>query len=573
MGLFGTKKHSIGKTIAELRKEKGWTQIELAEKLQVSDKAISKWEKDNGAPSVEFFPALAELFGVSIDYIMTGKKPEPEIITMSKIELCAKNDDLKQYKELKVSTDYTDENRNTIFDYIFKYESKEIFKFLLSQNCDSLPCNGRNDNERISFCENWYYMRLLCNDETIVRDFIRLEYCNSTINLYLGANNKYIHYNGKGLSVVPRKIVSDRMIDYILYSKDISSLLRESLLSNYKEISNRFYSPAFSYPYFIEYAVKKNDLKTAQQLLEKAKDFNTVNSGLDIFPYDPINVFIRYIIVPLSAFNVMLDKEAYEIINLANEVNTVCLKYPCYKDIAIVQKKDITIIDSYTIEANKIRNNSKLTDKEKSIQCCIHNGIVCLDELIAVNDFALYEEMLNKYPASTYEKIFADIENKNYKLLFSFATERNITSIIDDLSKRQEEKLLQDFQIYLSSLSLQDELNGRYLTKYIYKGYGNMPYKPTLGDFVKAKNYIFLEEVLSKDIKFIEKACKSATQAELDEALKDIKPDNFKAISILLNAGAKVHKVGSDWEGNRYDEVDEIGTEILKKKIKDLIGD
>ena len=39
MGLF-TKKHSIGKTIAELRKEKGWTQIELAEKLQVSDKGL-----------------------------------------------------------------------------------------------------------------------------------------------------------------------------------------------------------------------------------------------------------------------------------------------------------------------------------------------------------------------------------------------------------------------------------------------------------------------------------------------------------------------------------------------------
>ena len=66
--------HSIGKTIAELRKAKGWTQIELAEKLQVSDKAVSKWEQEGGIPSVEFFPALAEVFGVSIDYLMTGKK-------------------------------------------------------------------------------------------------------------------------------------------------------------------------------------------------------------------------------------------------------------------------------------------------------------------------------------------------------------------------------------------------------------------------------------------------------------------------------------------------------------------
>ena len=50
--------HSIGKTIAELRKQKGWTQVELAEKLQVSDKAVSKWEKDDAFPSIEFFPML-----------------------------------------------------------------------------------------------------------------------------------------------------------------------------------------------------------------------------------------------------------------------------------------------------------------------------------------------------------------------------------------------------------------------------------------------------------------------------------------------------------------------------------
>ncbi len=67
MSIF-TKKHSIGKTIADLRKQKGWTQLELAEKLQVSDKAVSKWEKDNGAPSIDFFPILAELFGVSIAF-------------------------------------------------------------------------------------------------------------------------------------------------------------------------------------------------------------------------------------------------------------------------------------------------------------------------------------------------------------------------------------------------------------------------------------------------------------------------------------------------------------------------
>ena len=66
--------HSVGKTIAELRKEKGWTQIELAEKLQVSDKAISKWEKDESFPSIDFFPKLSNLFDVSIDFLITGNE-------------------------------------------------------------------------------------------------------------------------------------------------------------------------------------------------------------------------------------------------------------------------------------------------------------------------------------------------------------------------------------------------------------------------------------------------------------------------------------------------------------------
>ena len=68
--------HSIGKTIASLRKSKGWTQVELAEKLNVSDKAVSKWESEAGFPEISQLPAMANLFGVTIDYLMTGKTAE-----------------------------------------------------------------------------------------------------------------------------------------------------------------------------------------------------------------------------------------------------------------------------------------------------------------------------------------------------------------------------------------------------------------------------------------------------------------------------------------------------------------
>ena len=63
----------VGRRIARLRKENGWSQMGLAEKLNVSDKTVSKWE-NGGMPGIDLFPKMAKLFNVSIDYLMTGKE-------------------------------------------------------------------------------------------------------------------------------------------------------------------------------------------------------------------------------------------------------------------------------------------------------------------------------------------------------------------------------------------------------------------------------------------------------------------------------------------------------------------
>ena len=64
----------IGDTIANLRKISGLTQLALAQKLDISDRTVSKWEKGQGYPDITIFPKLASLFGVSIDYLMLGEK-------------------------------------------------------------------------------------------------------------------------------------------------------------------------------------------------------------------------------------------------------------------------------------------------------------------------------------------------------------------------------------------------------------------------------------------------------------------------------------------------------------------
>ena len=67
-------KKTLGTMIAELRKQLGMTQLELAEKMGVTDKAVSKWERDLSCPDINSLPNLAEILGVSVEELMQIKK-------------------------------------------------------------------------------------------------------------------------------------------------------------------------------------------------------------------------------------------------------------------------------------------------------------------------------------------------------------------------------------------------------------------------------------------------------------------------------------------------------------------
>ena len=68
--------NTLGIRIAALRKERGLTQEELAEKLGVSSQAVSKWENDLSCPDIMLLPALAKIFDTTTDELLTGKKDE-----------------------------------------------------------------------------------------------------------------------------------------------------------------------------------------------------------------------------------------------------------------------------------------------------------------------------------------------------------------------------------------------------------------------------------------------------------------------------------------------------------------
>lgn len=85
-------KQTLGALIARTRKEKGMTQLELAEKMGVTDKAVSKWERDLSCPDVSSLPTLAQVLGLSLEELMQGKSetPAPENKVAALVEVILK---------------------------------------------------------------------------------------------------------------------------------------------------------------------------------------------------------------------------------------------------------------------------------------------------------------------------------------------------------------------------------------------------------------------------------------------------------------------------------------------------
>ena len=60
----------LGQRINELRQARGWSQVELAKRLNISKQTVSNWENDNIQPSIEMLIRISKLFGVTTDYLL-----------------------------------------------------------------------------------------------------------------------------------------------------------------------------------------------------------------------------------------------------------------------------------------------------------------------------------------------------------------------------------------------------------------------------------------------------------------------------------------------------------------------
>ncbi len=108
------EKKTMGSFMAALRKAKGLTQQQVADKLNVSNKTISKWECNEGYPEISMLPAIAELYSVSVDELLRGERV------------------IKTFDEEKTDVKSTERIKYLVEKAVVKFTNQSIVSIILS---------------------------------------------------------------------------------------------------------------------------------------------------------------------------------------------------------------------------------------------------------------------------------------------------------------------------------------------------------------------------------------------------------------------------------------------------------
>ena len=435
--------HSIGKTIAELRKAKGWTQIELAEKLNVSDKAVSKWESEGGFPEITQLPVLAQIFDVSIDYLMTGKETEPEIITMSKIELCTKNDDVELFETL--SYEYlksADENNKTILDYMLQYDCvKVVNAFFKKYPVKTIQqSNGYRAGSSL-----WHTDKVL---EILI--------VNNLVNELLSIN-LFTRITGRQTVATEWNIYTEKYRTLIFTHEKVSDKLKELYLQAFNEIE---FNTVLCL--FVENK-KECDIKLVWKVISSINDKN---------------IKIKITIATLQK---LLDYGYIDIVKQANETN---------------KKLGAPTISEESIQV-AILKQSGGSSEEINILSVTQSGIINIDKLLEQKDFKFIKKMLNEYPIHLIEQLNDNFQQKKWRALFQYAIDNNDNALADTIIKSKQEEIENQLLSYWSGSKAEKfNINKKHLYL-IENGRKVDLIAPTYGTIIRNRAKT-LEEVITK---------------------------------------------------------------------------
>lgn len=418
--------NTIGERIRDLRKGKGWTQAVLAEKISVSDKAVSKWESGGGNPETSQLPILSELFGVTIDYLLTGKS-NSTIVHMSKFELCAKNDDVDLLSEIN-NLGGQDENGQTFFQLICKYQSAKVFAKILAEN-KLFELVFQNRSKKHSSCYQntfWFHNEIpkllyLC---IIANNVKNIEKCR--IGSIYTLDAKY-WLDDSILALLTDKRVSNGTFNYvfkmhnrqsshrtvnILYPKILEQAINMYTQENNDETKTILKKRINTIINAFEENAKNNELHIEEEKKSRYNHYYDNRINLLSIPENIVKALVK-----LKAFN-WLYKCQY--------INTISKGY---------------VMSDRGIEIEKMKVSNKYSEEEILLHKVLYNGIVNIKELLESENCDLIKKIITRYPIHHYELLNAWFNKKDFKSLFKFSLDADFAELTDALMQSNKQKI------------------------------------------------------------------------------------------------------------------------------------
>lgn len=540
MGLFSKKEKTLNDRIKNLRKKKGLTQLELAELVHVTDKAVSKWETGEGNPEISILIQLSSIFEVSLDYLLTGKEPEKEVVVISKLELCCKEDNVTLFNE--ISSDILkgkDESGKTILDYIEKYNSKNVYFALVEKFKPSslMSTDSRNGfryftPQRVlelffkyddidSLNTISFFKHNLARDQwggistsrySSNNNSIYVEKNVETMIKIIDGNSKIMDY---ALSIHKNEIINNVSNWQVVYT----NILHYALLNKKKDIVDKIINLIFE--------INKSSVDECEQKIAIARPDERQYYRISTKPTSIVSSNYRtiynyaVIVVPVKILEILINEGYLNEVKKLNEFNN------SFK---------AETISTGLIAAEFMKKDGKMSKDDIYIVSCMEYGIVNIDKLLVCNDLDIVKKAFANYPICFKDMLNSKVLSKKYKELYEYAIDNDFESLAQALLLINSEKYGESYlqkkidevaeKVCISGNKF--DVNKNYYIKKQNYGYWNTS---------KAKPRITTQEVVDsilKDLTFKldkESAISGLTKQYFEELLS---ANNFELLIIKL---------------------------------------
>ena len=420
--------NTINQRIKELRQNRGISESELAEKIHVKSDEINEWENNNKNIEISKLIELATALDVSLDYLLTGKEKESQIVIVSKTEYACKNDDpsLINFDVLK-DLNRLDESGKNLIDYLEMYDCPKVYKEVVNK----FVLNSSQSYSRLNNKERWVKLMIKYDDTIALK---QENFFPKGIERSFGqASRRY----EKDINIFNKPFFS-KNISLFLKKKKI---LSEILTLHENNMVNSTVDWQYVYANLLLHALNNDDEKLSKKIANliielnnkskidsinfqnsnntKVNNYKTLYSYRDVpsittklYSSTPCEYYFSLVNVPKSTIKLMFDKG--------------------YVDEAIALNSFNQMSDG-EIEAEKMKIAGQSNPQEIFITSCLKYGIVSIQKLLKCDDISIIEYALDHYPISFKEMLDKYLEKKDYRGLYKFAIDNDFTGIALEL--------------------------------------------------------------------------------------------------------------------------------------------